>query len=369
MLISIVMSEEYVPTYEDDKVEHGSQFTSCLNRVANHEAKLLLAAAMADQPEKWFTSRELHNVMYELQGSALAWPLHRAAPISYCTKSFFPAGFVERGSVASPSGAVQLLAYRATKKAKKWCSAMHGALVDWSLEYPDISLQEALGQSTSPTKTHSPEIRYGIYLSLLGTEETLDFRKISEPLTEKGYTKKVTEAQIWDLRALGILVVTEESLEKQDDLTASSNNATTPTVRINPSHLSAVSSLCNRLRALESGINLESFAERSRQLLDDTAACHVLMDKARRHSKRFKGATENPEVLPSVVHKLIRQLGRLTIKEAQSMLHDQGHTLSVEGTRGLLNAMVGSGQLKVEITAIGPKRKNVVNVYTEPTSS
>lgn len=163
-------------------------FLGILGGVANHEAKLAVTALMAHQPNTWFTSSSLFHEVMARQGDQPGWVMGRRGPIGYCEQSLEPVGLVAKGVVASGDG--QLTAFKANDDephAVDMGHAMSGALLEWSLEFPDLSLQQTLGVTAKKGKFRTPEVRYRMYKALLDDfSQEISYTDIGNQLHETG---------------------------------------------------------------------------------------------------------------------------------------------------------------------------------------
>ena len=140
-------------------------FFGLLDGIGNHEAKLVTAALLGSQPDDWFTRNSLHKALISCQGASPARIMNQSLPGRYCEKSLEPISAVVSKHIETPQGPV--LHYRSTRFGKTWGLGFSGGGMDWSLEFPDTSVQKLLGDSSSPSARRSPETRLGILSGLL----------------------------------------------------------------------------------------------------------------------------------------------------------------------------------------------------------
>ncbi len=143
-------------------------FLGLLSGVANHEAKLAVSAIILHNPSVWFSASALHREVMGRQGEHYGWKMATRGPVGYCEASLAPIGLVARGQTAD--GPRQLTAYKANDERPDVVElghAMSGALLDWSLEFPDISLQQILGVTAKKGPFRTPEVRYNLYRALV----------------------------------------------------------------------------------------------------------------------------------------------------------------------------------------------------------
>ncbi len=134
--------------------------------LANHEAKTLVAGVLVSHPEEWFTANRIHKEMVRRQQGEQGWiTSNKMMGFSYCKHSLEPIGAVALGSIEGRTGLVG--SYRASELGATTGLALVGSLSEWSLENPEVSLQELLGSSNSSGERRSPATRFIIFKSLL----------------------------------------------------------------------------------------------------------------------------------------------------------------------------------------------------------
>src|SRR5581483_11550407 len=110
------------------------------------------------------------------------------------------------GRVKVQSRKEPVTAYRSSELGEQWGLAFTGVLLDWTLRYPDISLQQLLGVTASSGASRSPETRYRIYQELIthpGGE--LSQAEISHDIGNGG--RDAVNQTLYDLKDLGILEI------------------------------------------------------------------------------------------------------------------------------------------------------------------
>jgi DNA-binding transcriptional ArsR family regulator len=190
-------------------------FFNLLNGAGNHEAKLLTVSLMAAFPDRKFTRGSLRREMLERQGDEIAWNMGTSAVYDYCERSLEPIGAVVKGSVASSQGPRST--FQITEFGEQWGLPFAGYLLDWSLKYPDFSLQRVFGGSASATEKRSPEARFHIIDTLLPAENEgteLRLRDLAKKLESEGLSYRIVEEHIKKLSAAGI---TQAESVRDDD--------------------------------------------------------------------------------------------------------------------------------------------------------
>ena len=114
-----------------------------LSAIGNSEAKAALFLGM--QPGEVYTAWDLRNLFLDLQGRSIEWNISVGTPIKYCTGSFEPIGLV--AEEVSLDG--QSIGYTKTDYGIAIATPLAGLLLDFSLNYPDISLGQIFGSTVS----------------------------------------------------------------------------------------------------------------------------------------------------------------------------------------------------------------------------
>lgn len=148
----------------------GHAYLGLLAGVANHEAKAFTLAYMATRPEDhYFVMEELGDGVITAQGPQPAWRLHKSVPFAYCHESFEPIGAVAKSRLNANNGRL-ITAYGLTAFGRQDGLAMAGLCMRWSLDHPEVSVQEILGTTQSQTENRSPAIRMAIIHSMLAAD-------------------------------------------------------------------------------------------------------------------------------------------------------------------------------------------------------
>lgn len=148
------------PTPETEPFPNHLERMEWLNELGNHEGKLILATLFASQPEVPMSSRRMARAISQLQERPPAWPMSDGGLLTYCEGGLTHAGIVRRVSATT---------YAGRKEVAAPLLAFSGAILGWSLDYPDISTQNIWGLSTTAGtgSLGSPEVRHEIYAHLL----------------------------------------------------------------------------------------------------------------------------------------------------------------------------------------------------------
>ena len=155
--------------------EHGAmpeqvgdeQLGDLLAAIGNHENKALLSAAMI--PNKIYSRHDLEVLFNGMQGEEPVWRVDSGLPFGYCLHSLAPIGLVTKELIDAESGRVGFIK---TEYGAGVGDALAGHLLRYSLEHPDISLQQLFGRTStnSAEGTRSPFGRIAIFGELLTRE-------------------------------------------------------------------------------------------------------------------------------------------------------------------------------------------------------
>jgi hypothetical protein len=180
-------------------------FYDFLNGAGNHELKLLTGAVILSHSDMIYTGSSLRRTLLERQGEPAVWSFQVSAPVQYCEQSLGPIGAVITTEVPGKRGK-NVTGYRANELHREQKLALIGSLLGWSLDYPDISLQNVFGTTASSTRVRAPEVRHQIYMSLLTGDEGGTVSSISQALEGLGYRYRPSiNLQLMRMRELGLL--------------------------------------------------------------------------------------------------------------------------------------------------------------------
>ncbi len=162
-----------------------------ISAIGNHEVKAITLGAM--EYGHLYTSHQLYRTIIDVQGGNVGWKTNSGLPFNYCRYSLEPIGLVAK-EVISPD--LSTIGYMKTQKGKSEGEALAGLMLDFSLKYPDFSLQDFFGSTASSSKSQetqeglgykkrSPTRRAKIFWELLSSDL---------PLRTADLTKKLQEA-------------------------------------------------------------------------------------------------------------------------------------------------------------------------------
>lgn len=114
-----------------------------LSAIGNHEAKSLAAVVINSQPNSSFSVRQLEREMVSRQGDRPAWAINSGTLADYCTDTLFPIGAVAREDKKHGSRTGRV--YSASEFGMERGLPFAGAILEWSLMYPNNSVQKLLG--------------------------------------------------------------------------------------------------------------------------------------------------------------------------------------------------------------------------------
>lgn len=178
-----------------------------LGGLGNHEAKLAVTAIIANEPERWFAEADIYNEVKDRQGAQPGWVPDRKGPIKYCANSLGPVGLVVRGTVDSVRG--ETTAYQASEDSIESALALSGALMDWSLTYPDVSLQRIFGITAAKGEYRTPELRYKILkvISDYRDDRELTYSDIANQVMDERIDRFNVYANLREMGRSGILAI------------------------------------------------------------------------------------------------------------------------------------------------------------------
>jgi hypothetical protein len=183
------------------------QFLGLIAGIANHEAKLAVTALITSQPEEWFGESSLWKEVKDRQGAQIGWLPDRKGPVKYCVNSLGPVGLVVKGTIAGERG--EVTAFTANDDEPELVSqglALSGALLEWSLKNPDISLQKIFGATAAKGSFRTPVVRLGVIKTLANSDsETLTYNQIAQPIISDEVNEHNVYSSIRELRDVGIL--------------------------------------------------------------------------------------------------------------------------------------------------------------------
>jgi hypothetical protein len=132
---------------------------------ANHEAKSLLLLRLAESGEELGDSA-MGASFREFIGPDAPWYPNPAVPYrSYCVGGLEIAGHATR--VIKPGGSTWSDAFKISRLGKRIGVPAAGLILDWSLEYPNISVQQVLGSAQTAGTVRAPQTRVEVLSRLV----------------------------------------------------------------------------------------------------------------------------------------------------------------------------------------------------------
>lgn len=149
--------------------EQGVPTPELLSGVGNHEGKalLLLYLSMSGGMQAGYP---MYKGFKDFIGTGSSWVPSSTVPFKYCTDSLEPIGQVAKGSAPSIRGTAK--AYEVTDFGRTVGVPTVGLLLDWSLEYPDISIQQVFGPTHSKGEVRAAHNRLSVLSELATSVET-----------------------------------------------------------------------------------------------------------------------------------------------------------------------------------------------------
>ncbi len=168
-----------------------------LDFVGNHERKLGFAAVILAEPEKPHSAASIRDAYNDQQGSSTEWKLKRTGDMKEILEQCFVPGGVLREDVAGK--------YRVNQEVQELYSSLSGFLTGWSLDNPDVSLQQLLGFTGSPGAVRCPRARFQIYGHLLEYKNPR-ISRVAKIFRQIGYkTAEGVERQIEVMKDAGLV--------------------------------------------------------------------------------------------------------------------------------------------------------------------
>lgn len=184
---------------------------SFLDYVGNHEAKMLTAGIIFEQPDEQFTATDISKELLERQGDDPLWPdVKRSVGLGYCQRSLLPGNYVTSSMIPGLRGH-EVEAFQAAEQGRETTLALVGAMLQWSLDHPDVSVQELLATTSSRREERSPQTRYKLYRTLLDASEDMTMLDVCTALgaTEERDFHRV-KLHLYALRNAGFITIEEK---------------------------------------------------------------------------------------------------------------------------------------------------------------
>ncbi len=181
------------------------QFYDFLNGAGNHELKLMTGALVLSDPDTVHTAASLRRAVIDRQGEPTVWNVQASILSSYILQSLEPSGAVNSLSVLGERGKI-VTGYRAAPNHRAEKLSLTGSLLSWSLDNPDISLQQVFGITSSNSELRSPEMRHRIFTTILSAAEAKSVPQLHQELQEVNYGfRQGLELQLERMKELGLV--------------------------------------------------------------------------------------------------------------------------------------------------------------------
>ena len=136
-----------------------------LASLGNHEGKSLVLLYLDSHPG-YHTSSQMGTGFNKFLGTEAPWHTDPSVPFGYCENSLDPTGQVVREEVEGLRGPTP--AYAISQTGHEIGVPLAGLLLDWGLRYPDISVQQIFGQTSSRNSdSRAPQHRSEVLMELL----------------------------------------------------------------------------------------------------------------------------------------------------------------------------------------------------------
>lgn len=195
------------------------QFYDFVNGAGNQELKLLTGALILASPDVVHTPATLGRTIRDKQGEPRVWNLQSSIPGSYCRESLEPSGVIFSLRLLGERGGTTT-GYQAVKDHLPEKLSVAGSILGWSLDYPDLSVQQVLGVTTSSSETRSPEMRHRILTAIITGDKAKNVSQLRQALQESNYEHR----QSLDMQL--------KRMEELKLIELSSNTGYDPTVQI-----------------------------------------------------------------------------------------------------------------------------------------
>lgn len=143
-----------------------------ISAVGNHEVKAITLGLM--QPAVVYGMQDLHRMILQAQSKDKEWKMGLSVPYQYCRDSLAPIGLVAKEVINSD---LSTFGYMKTEYGNSMGDSLAGLMLDFSLRYPEFSVQELFGKTGSSAdlkevegidfKNRSPITRVKIFWELL----------------------------------------------------------------------------------------------------------------------------------------------------------------------------------------------------------
>ena len=329
--MSEVSSIDTEPTRPD--LLTGEELVTLNNYLGNHEAQLAVAGIFAIKPDlimpKLRIMKELlirqvptagnptaadHKIRVEEAGG---WVPHEGVPANWCIWSLEPAGLLHRENYQGRKGIQP--AWQATELAVRALPYI-GGLGEWSLNYADVSLQQATGgtPSISENEVRAPRIRHAIFRKLTSdseekpsTHEDLELAAAAEGL-ETTHIKQT------------IIELTDQGLLEKNP----PNFDGRLTITIVDKYKKPIHDLVQTLEDVATEDGAELYSARAREILEDPELFLTLIAKAKRFSASHAAQIETHAGLQQRITEAVKVLGRAEVSAIHQHLQATGRPVN-----------------------------------------
>lgn len=253
-----------------------------LDGVGNYESKNLLASLVLTNPQHEFTNTEARREMNLRQGDRPAWSVGPTSAQQFFGTSLERVGAVVKTQVQGESGKV-VNAWRASDEYLDTKLALSGFISDWSLRWPNLSIQQVFGATTSRSDIRSPQVRSQLYWGLLTSGNGTTFGDLHDSLyfATPALTQTVNN-QVRAMRDLGILSVVTKKDGYDPDVEIVDDNFRHVAMKLE-NRVPETQALYAAVKQLGRGtrLTLNSLADAAYQIdptIDLTKVRHILMN-------------------------------------------------------------------------------------------
>lgn len=299
-------------------------FYDLLNGVGNHEAKMLVTAIIASQPGRWFSTTVLKHELRSRQGTHPGWIQEPTTTFGYCSNSLEPIGAVVKGRIAGKYQEVD--AYKASDIGQKHGLAFAGEILDWSLAYPNVSVQQILGSTSTSGSVRSPGTRFHAFEAILShPTENPSQKEIIDSLSDM-HSEKGVENCLDFMRQYGFIEITATPQEDFNPLVAINGPASNKEVFRIGNGARAVRSAIDELH--KQGVTELQFS----QILKNAISANPDVDPIAIRDSLVRGINSK-----STVHPQLKAIDRKGIIRDKSVVRLAGETS--EAIEDLINRL------------------------------
>jgi hypothetical protein len=347
---------------DTDGSSHGVPLMRLLQYLGNHEGKLIVAAVMADAPHRSFTSIELYREVIDRQGPHPSWRQDKHTAFSHCVRSLAPLGAVTSvpGAGERPPGVV-VAAYQAVPGMSAPVLALAGALLEWSLDYPDVSVQALFGKAAGIDGRRAVVVRYRLFRELLSDFAAADtLCDLLDRLKVNGYRPQAFRKHVDRLNSLGVLTV--------DAARPGQIYAGPKTADIHPGYRQPIIDLVDRVESLNDRARAREHRAQARRIIADPDTVRVLMHKAKLFSPETNVRQPGPDQdVSHLLMAVVERLGRVNVHQAlYEIAEETGRILHWTSINKALVALVRQGRLVARAQQFNPAYRTHLLHYSLP---